>query len=212
MPTQSPPAPARGHDSRVKLLDAAVRLIRAKGYGATRVEDICAEAGLTKGAFFHHWKSKEELAVAAAEHWSETTGRFFASADYRKAKDPLARVLGYIDFRRALLRGAPPEFTCLVGTMVQEVHQTSPSIRDACERSIRGHADEVARDIALAKKLYAPRARWSAEGLALYTQAVLQGAFVLAKARDGTAVAEECVDHLKRYFEMLFDQTKKRSS
>jgi TetR/AcrR family transcriptional regulator, transcriptional repressor for nem operon len=42
-----------------KLLDAAVHLIRAKGYSAARVEDICASAGLTKGAFFRHSPARE---------------------------------------------------------------------------------------------------------------------------------------------------------
>ena len=51
-----------------KLLDAAVTVIRAKGYSAARVEDICAEAGLTKGAFLHHFASREAFVIAAAEH------------------------------------------------------------------------------------------------------------------------------------------------
>ena len=52
--------------ARRKLLDSALRLIRAQGYSATSVDDLCAAAGVTKGAFFHHFKSKEELGVAAA--------------------------------------------------------------------------------------------------------------------------------------------------
>ena len=55
------------HESRAKLLDAAVSVIRAKGYSAARVDDICAAAGLTKGSFFHHFASKEELALAIEE-------------------------------------------------------------------------------------------------------------------------------------------------
>src|ERR1700758_1188723 len=50
-----------------KLLEAAVHVIRSKGYSAARVEDFCAEAGLTKGAFFHHFPSKEACAVARGE-------------------------------------------------------------------------------------------------------------------------------------------------
>ena len=112
-----------GATARQKLLDAALSLIRAKGYEATTVDDLCAAAGVTKGAFFHHFASKETLAVAAAEYWSETTGAFFAAAPYHRHTDPLQRVLGYIDFRKAILTGKVPEFTCLVGTMVQEVYK-----------------------------------------------------------------------------------------
>ena len=96
-----------------KLLDVAVTVIRAKGYSAASVEDICAEAGLTKGAFFHHFASKET------------------------------------------------------------------------------------------KARHAPDSPWTPESAALYSQAVLQGAFILAKAKHGPKVAADCLDHLTRYFETL---------
>jgi len=191
-------------DSRTRLLDAAMHEFRVRGYADTSVEDLCAAAGVTKGSFFHHFKSKEELAVAAADHFGAMADRLFAAAPYRSHSDPLARLLGYIDFRAAILRGELPEYTCLLGTMVQEVYSSHPAIRVACERGICAHAGEVARDIADARRLYAPSADWTAESLGLFTQAVLQGAFVLAKARDGPAVAVECVAHLRRYVESLF--------
>ncbi len=190
--------------ARQKLLDAALSLIRAKGYAATTVDDICDEAGVTKGAFFHHFKNKEALGIAAADYWSEMTGRLFATAPYHKHADPLDRVLGYIDFRRAILTGKVPEFTCLVGTMVQEVYETCPAIRDACEASISGHAAKVEADIAAAIKRHGIRAEWTARSLALHTQAVLQGAFILAKAKGDAAIAAETIDHLRRYVELLF--------
>jgi TetR/AcrR family transcriptional regulator, transcriptional repressor for nem operon len=191
-------------DSRTRLLDAAMQVIRARGYSGTTVDDICSAAGLTKGAFFHHFGSKEELAVAAAAHFSQRAERLFGTAPYRELADPLDRLLGYIDFRTALLAGALPEFTCLLGTMVQETYDTHPAIRQACDTYIGAHAAEVAKDIAAAKALYAPAAEWSAESLGLYTQAVLQGAFVLAKAKGGPEVARDCVAHLRRYLLHLF--------
>src|SRR5580698_522610 len=109
------------HDSKTRFLDAALHVIRAKGYSATRIEDVCEAAGLTKGSFFHHFDSKEALALAAADYWGEITGGLFATAPYHDPADPLNRVLAYIDFRKALLLGDLPDFTCLVGTMVQEV-------------------------------------------------------------------------------------------
>jgi len=47
------------------------------------IEDICDAAGLTKGSFFHHFDSKEDLALAAAEYWGAVTGALFAAAPYR---------------------------------------------------------------------------------------------------------------------------------
>ncbi len=190
--------------AREKLLNAALTVIRTKGYEATTVDDLCAAAGVTKGAFFHHFASKEALGVAAANHWSELTGAFFAAAPYHGHADPLDRVLGYIDFRRDLLKGEVPEFTCLVGTMVQEIYDSSPAIRDACSASVRDHAAKVEVDIAAAIKQRGLRPTWTAKSLALHTQAVLQGAFILAKATGGPEIAAESVDHLRRYIEFLF--------
>ncbi len=67
---------------RVRLLDAGVDVIRAKGLNATTVDELCATAGVTKGAFFHHFDSKETFAVAAADHWSSTTAVLFEQAPY----------------------------------------------------------------------------------------------------------------------------------
>ena len=194
------------HQSKTKLLDAALRVIRTRGYAGTTVDDICHAAGVTKGSFFHHFKGKEDLAIRAADYWGEMTGAFFEGAPYHVHNDPLDRVLGYIDFRKSILQGTLPEFTCLVGTMVQETFETAPAIRDACERSISGHAAKLAIDIEEAMKVHNIKADWTAESLALHTQAVLQGAFILAKAQGTDAVAADSVDHLHRYIEMLFEQ------
>jgi TetR/AcrR family transcriptional repressor of nem operon len=191
-------------DARSKLLDAALSTIRAKGYAATTVDELCARAGVTKGAFFHHFKSKDALGVAAADHWSAMTGRLFADAAYHDHADPLDRVLGYLAFRKARLEGSVPEFTCLVGTMVQETYETAPAIRDACDRSISDHAETLEADIEAAMRERGMSPAWTARSLALHMQAVLQGAFILAKAKGGAEIAAESIDHLIRYLELLF--------
>lgn len=195
--------PAKASSARDKLLAAALGVIRAQGYSATTVDDLCRAAGVTKGAFFHHFESKEALAVAAAEFWSRTTGALFAAAPYHDHADPLDRVLGYIDFRASLLTGPVEAFTCLVGTMVQEAFATSPAIRAACDASISGHAHALEADIAEALEAHRVSGV-SASSLALHTQAVLQGAFTLAKARGGPEPAAESIAHLKRYVTLLF--------
>ncbi|RLQ89306.1 TetR/AcrR family transcriptional regulator [Notoacmeibacter ruber] len=191
----------------MRILDAAIASVREKGYAATRVDEVAAAAGVTKGGFFHHFASKEEMAVAAAERWSETTGKLFRSAPYHLPDDPLERVLAYIDFRREIMTGKTNEFTCYAGTLAQEAHLTASNLRDAARASIFEHAETLIDDIAAAKAKHCPNANWTAESLALHTQAVLQGAFIVAKADGGPERARESVDHLKRYIELLFNQT-----
>ncbi len=188
-------------DGKARLLDAALSVIRTKGYTAATVDELCRAAGVSKGSFFHHFPDKEALAIAAAEHFSARATALFAAAPYRNERDPRERVLRYIDLRAALLRGDFADFTCLLGTMVQETYATHPAIRAACDEHIRLHASDVARDIAAAKAAYAPDAPWTPESMALYTQAVIQGAFVLAKAHGDPAVGVDAINHLRRYLE-----------
>jgi TetR/AcrR family transcriptional repressor of nem operon len=194
------------HESKTRLLNAAVDVIRAKGYSATRIEDVCEAADLTKGSFFHHFDSKEALALAAADYWIEGTSAFFTSAPFHASADPLDRLLGYVDFRKTLLMGELPDFTCLAGTMVQEVYETYPAIREACNRSISEHAATLVPDIEEAMRRRKMRTNWTAESLALYIQAAIQGAFILAKAKHNREVAAASIDHLRRYLELLFNQ------
>lgn len=191
------------HGSKTRILDAAMHVIRAKGYAATTIDDVCAAAGLTKGSFFHQFKSKEALALAAADHFAKMADGLFATAPYRMLPDPRDRVLGYVDFRAAILDGPLPDVTCLLGTLAQETYDTHPAIRQACDRHISAHAAEVAKDIAAAKRRYAPGAPWSADSLGFHAQAVIQGAFILAKAKNDTVVAADCLTHLRRYLELL---------
>ena len=191
-------------DSKTRLLDATLKVVRSKGYTATRVEDICAEAGVTKGSFFHHFKSKEDLALAAVAHWDAYTSALFAEAPYHEVAEPLDRLLAYVEFRRAMLAGDLPEFTCFVGTIIQEAYHTHPGIVAACAGNLTGHAKTLEADVAAAMRQYGVRGDWTAESLALHIQAVLQGGFILAKATGSAEVAAQSLDHLRRYLELLF--------
>jgi TetR/AcrR family transcriptional regulator, transcriptional repressor for nem operon len=200
---------AAPHESKTKLLDATLKVVRTKGYAATRVEDVCAEAGLTKGSFFHHFKSKEDLALAAAAHWDEGTRAYFADAPYRGIADPLDRLLAYVDFRKAGLIGELADFTCFAGTVIQEVFDTHPELCAACETNISAHAKTLEADIREAMQKYPIVGDWTAESLALHIQAVTQGAFVIAKAKGGAAAAAQSYDHLRLYLELVFGGPRK---
>ncbi len=200
-------SPERGN-ARTRLLEAARDVVRAKGYAAATVDDLCRAADVTKGAFFHHFASKDALGVAAAEFWNEETTAFFEAAPYHQPADALERILAYVAFRKAIIVGETPEFTCLAGTMAQEVYASSPDIRDACALSIFGHTATLEADIEAARRERGIAGDWTAASLARHTQAVLQGGFVLAKAGNDPELARESLDHLDRYIRHLFHVVK----
>ena len=189
--------------TRTRLLDAARDVIRTKGYTATTVDNMCAAAGVTKGGFFHHFASKEQIAKAAIEQFGIMATELFTTAPYNSLPDPRDRILGYIDFRAAILTGDIAQYTCLLGTTVQEVYTTHPDLRAACNQGLTEHVDMLVREIEAAKRRHAPDASWTAESVGYFIQSVLQGAFIFAKAKQSPAIAIESLAHLRRYLETL---------
>src|SRR5690348_4223608 len=119
-------------ETKRKLVDAGVSLMRARGFNATTVDDICAEAGVTKGGFFHYFKTKEELAKAAVVRFSDFKNEEGEEAPYRKLADPLARVYGRLDYLKSSVGGSTRLTKgCLIGMFAQEVSFTHPELRSA---------------------------------------------------------------------------------
>lgn len=193
-------------EARTALLNAAHELVRRQGWAATSVDQLCTLAGVTKGAFFHHFESKEALGIAAARHWTDVTAPLFAAAPYHAHADPLDRILAYLDFRADIAQGELEQITCFAGTLVQETFATSEPMRTACGAAIADHAATLEPDFAALIARRPPDPSLTASSLAQFTQTVLQGGFVLSKARGDPSPLLDAISHLKRYVSHLFDR------
>lgn len=59
----------RSEETRTKIIESAIKLFSNRGFNASSVDDICAEAGISKGAFYHHFETKQALFLALLDRW-----------------------------------------------------------------------------------------------------------------------------------------------
>lgn len=192
--------------TKMKLLATAQVLMLKKGYAATSVEDICRAAKLTKGSFFHYFKSKEDLGKEALE-------RFCCSSRERmrdcccqdpSGGDPLKRVLQHLDFAVAMSRDPVAARGCLLGKFAQEMSDTHPEIRCLCAEGFGQWVKLFKTDLDAAKARYAPRSSMDTRSLAEYFVALCEGSQMLAKVKRDRKVVERNMEHFRKYVRSLF--------
>jgi len=192
--------------SKKKLLDAAEQLMLAKGFEATSVEEICGKARLTKGSFFHYFKSKEDLGKVVLNRFVETMSQCFQEAPFRKESDPLKRVYGYLDFAIRVSQDPKAPKGCLLGIFSQELSDCCPQIRSLCAKHFTQWTEQLGGDLALAKTKYAPKRAFDPRSLAEHIIAVMEGSLILARANKDRRVIEQGLKHLKQYLKSLFQR------
>lgn len=133
---------AQGNATRAALLSAARELFARDGYAATSIDDIVARAGVTKGAFYHHFGGKEELFLRVFE----TVKKELSRAAFMIHRDYDAR--GEVDGKRPPLRGE--------AVAAQDDEAVWSDLRTRCRRYIELHTDPAVRRIVLVD------ARWVA--------------------------------------------------
>jgi TetR/AcrR family transcriptional repressor of nem operon len=194
-------------ETKRKILDAGVQIMRTKGFAATSVDDVCLAAGVSKGAFFHYFKSKDELARAAADVFSESNARQIQDAPFKQLTDPLARVFGRLDFVREIAGGSERVTKgCLIGMFAQELAASHPELRRVCQESFSRVARDFEQDLTEAKAQYAPQAGFSPKGLALMYVSMFQGSLMMAKSAESNAILAENLEQFRQCLQSLFGQ------
>jgi len=188
--------------TKAKLLDAAQKLILANGFVGTSVDEICKAAQLTKGSFFHYFKSKEELGVELLKRYCASGKEKFKKGCCEEEKDPLKRIYNFLDCLIEMAKQNP--HGCLLGGMSQELADSHPDIRSICAKGFKDMAEGMTDEFEKAKKIYAPKAGWNARGLANHLVTLIQGSLLLGKVTHDKSFAEDSIWHFKDHLKHLF--------
>jgi TetR/AcrR family transcriptional repressor of nem operon len=192
-------------ETKRRLVDAGVKLMRARGYNATTVDEICTDAGVTKGGFFHYFKSKDDIAKAAVTHFFEDRVKNYEEAPFRRLADPLGRVFGRLDYVKETT-GDKTHVTkgCLIGVFAQELAFSNPGIRDICQGFFSRLARDFSHDLAEAKAVHAPNARFDPRALAQLYISLVQGSLMLAKTAGNNDVLCDNIEQFRALLKFLF--------
>lgn len=192
-------------ETKMKLLEAGVTLMRSRGFSATTVDEICAEAGVTKGAFFHYFRSKDDIARNVLNHFFEGKVQAYSEAPFRNLPDPLDRVFGRLDYLTETSGGRDHVTKgCLIGVFAQELAFTNPELRDVCQQFFSRIAQDFARDLAAAKAAHPPAVEFDPPAVAQTYVALTQGSLLMAKTAGNTEVLRQNFEQYRGYLKLLF--------
>ncbi len=190
--------------ARDKLLDAAIGLMRDRGYNATTVDHICVEAGVTKGAFFHHFKSKEAIAEAAVDEWCRRRVARYTEDLGDPSDDPLARIDRWLDGLIESVREPVERPVCLLGMLSQEMAGSNSRMRTVCQAKLEGWTGLVAQLLDAARRIHAPRRDFDSLQIGWMLNSLWQGSLLVAKTRRDPEVVANNLRHAKAYIGTLF--------
>ena len=165
----------RNDQTRERILDSAARLFSLRGFDAVGIDELMADAGLTRGAFYHHFRSKSELYGQAIAHAARSGAAHFEALDGR-GLDRL--VEAYLRYGHA--QGESPR--CPLAFMAVDVSHREAAVRQSYTRTFGGFVERLQAAL--------PDGAGNREQ-ALQLAVTLIGGVTLARALDDAPLSEE---------------------
>jgi TetR/AcrR family transcriptional repressor of nem operon len=197
-----------GIATREKILDGARELILERGYSGTKIDHVLEHVGITKGAFFHHFKTKDELAKALLRRYASQDAQVYAETREQAEKlsdDPLQQILIFIRlFEDMFSELTEPYPGCLLASYLYELQQFDDETRDLLHDTFARWRTLLQEKFEAIVKKYPPKIPVSPSQLADGFTVVLEGAFITGKAMNEARLVTEQLRLYRNYIELLF--------
>jgi len=198
----------KGNETRERILDIAEAGVLAKGFGATSIDEIIAEAGITKSGFFYHFKDKNELARGLLSrydrHLAQLLEEFFGRAS-ELSDDPLQRLLiGLTLFAEYMAEMPGGHPGCLVATMSYQDRLFDREVRSMVTSIVQGWNDFFRSMLDEIVAVYQPREAVDAERLARAICCSIDGGIIMSKALGDPQVLPEQMLMARNYIKLVF--------
>jgi len=188
-----PYSPEHKQRSRARILESAYRLFLARGYAQTTIDEVMAEAGLTRGAFYVHFANKDDLYQAAIQHAAETSYVAAQKPEGMSDVQWLSRILEwYLSEAHVAFKGRP----CPLASLVTDVTIRDTGVRKSYTDSYKGF------NRIINQSLGRPEVRTSTS---LAVTAMMVGGVAIARAVQDKALRRELLESCQRMAEELLE-------
>jgi TetR/AcrR family transcriptional regulator, transcriptional repressor for nem operon len=173
--------------NRERIVDAAARLFRERGFEGIGVADLMREVGLTHGGFYGHFASKDDLMAEACARALERSLTLWGKRAEGAPADPL---LAITDVYLTARHRDDPGAGCLLAALGSDVPRQGPGVRRAVTDYLNSAFDLLAQ-------LVPGRSKVARRRKAINTYASLVGALVMARAVDDDVLSREILDAVR---------------
>ncbi len=200
---------AKGEDTKNRILEMAQSLVMEKGFSATSLDDILKAAGVTKGAFFHHFQSKADLAQKLVERFAASDFAMFEEWDRRAealSEDPYQALVLFLKFFEEWLDNLAKPFSgCLFAIYVYESTLFEPDVNEFVKQSFEKWQKYYEKKFDAIFAVRRPRNDVTAKELAETIVSSLEGAFILARSHGDPELIARQSRLFRGYLKLLFD-------
>lgn len=194
--------------TRSRIMDAAELLILEYGFGGTTVDAVVGVAGVTKGAFFHYFASKAELAHAIVERYAERDVEHLentlARAE-RLSRDPLQQLLIAIGlFEEQMEALTEPSHGCLFASYCYQSQLFDEETLEIGRRAMHLWRERITNKLREISEKYPPRLEVDLESLGDMLLTIFEGAFVLSRTLNDPAIVARQLANYRAYVDLLF--------
>ena len=201
----------KGDDTRKRILDAAQQLILSYGYSGMSLDQLIRQLGMTKGAFFHHFKNKHDLARTLIQRYSDDGVTLFKTALARAkaySDDPLQQLMIVIRQYEEIFQAlSEPYDGCLLAAYVYELQQFDGEIRELLKSEFELSREELTKLLRAVARTHPPQREVDMVSLADGFMSLFEGAFILEKALGESGITCQQLKHYRTYIELLFSHT-----
>ncbi len=191
-------------DTRGRIVEAAMELFWAKGYGSTSIADILSRSQVNSGSLYHFFPGKQDVLVAVLEAYRDGIGPMLLDPVWEGVADPVERVFALLAKYRSLIVSTDCQYGCPIGSLALELHEPDPIVRERIVENFDAWTEAVAACFAEGAERFPAGTDFRALGEFALT--VMEGGVMQARTHRSVDHFDRAVAQLRDYVEALTER------